>query len=61
MNDIETDLIGIEQQIIGAISFYKNYRLDCVKLIEIPFMAVHKNYQRLTIGTKLLQVILFFC
>lgn len=56
---IQTDLIGLEQQIIGAISFYKNYRLDCVKMIEIPFIAVHKNFQRLTIGTKLLQVIIF--
>lgn len=50
-------IIGLEQQIYGAITFYKSYRLESLKVLEIALIAVKIGHERLGIGTQLIKVI----
>lgn len=50
-------MIGLEQQIYGALTFYKSYRLESLKIIEIELLAIKIGYERLGLGSQLIKVI----
>ncbi|XP_075590309.1 uncharacterized protein LOC124498089 isoform X2 [Dermatophagoides farinae] len=54
-DDYYKSLIGIEQQIYGAITFYKSYRLESLKILEIALIAVKCGHERSGIGTQLIK------
>lgn len=50
-------VLGIEQQIVGSVTFYKSYRLTGIKVIELALISVRRQYQGAGIGSHLLRAV----